>query len=364
MRILLAILLFVPSLLFAEDGEIDTFLVHKEKVIGEALSKLRGAEDDGTRELYNIELQSELEQILEDPRVLDYPFESWTTMSTITSPDGEFRIFNWNIEDENLNHSHYCYLVRRTRSNKPNYVYKFKENTVELPPRPTNTLTPDMWYGALYYKIIPVPRGNKTFYTVLGFSGEDRMTNQKLIDVFYFKGRTLRMGYPMFQEAKDSKRLVRRVFFQYSQRAMISLNMNEKLGGIVFDHLVPEQENLKGMYDFYIPDMTYDAYKWDGKIWRYEEDVIAYNNENKRIRQWHPTDGGDSSEYDEVRDFWINPVDPNSPVGGGADATAPVEDVRDSKDKRNGKKKSKKGRRKFKDLFKRKKKPRSAIGAD
>jgi hypothetical protein len=170
------------------------------------------------------------------------------------------------------------------------------------------------------------------------------------------------MGYPMFQEGPGSKSLVRRVFFQYSEKAVISVNLNEKIGGIVFDHLVPEQKNLEGMYDFYIPDMTYDCYKWDGATWMYESDVIAYNDENKKVGQWRPTDNGDSSERNDVRDFWINPVDPNSPVNSGNDATAPIEDVRDNKEKKASDKQNKK-RRKFK-LFKRKKKNRSAIGAD
>jgi hypothetical protein len=353
----------MPFLLFAKDIEVDTFLVHKEKVINEILKKLRSAEDDGGREMYNLELQSQLESTLDHPGVMEYPFESWTSMSTISSPDGAFRIFNWNVEDENLTHSHYCYLVKPTRANRPNKVYRFKEDKILLPPRPVNTLTPDSWYGALYYKIIPVPKGSKTYYTILGYSGEDRSTNQKLIDVFYFKGKNLRMGYPIFQEAPGSKRLVRRVFFQYSEKAIVTVNLNEKLGGIVFDHLIPEQRSLEGMFDFYIPDMTYDCYKWSGSSWIYEEDVIAYNDENKKIGQWRPTEGGDSSQRNEAKDFWINPVDPSSPVNSGNDATAPVEDVRDKKDKKASDKKNKKNRRKFKP-FKKKKKNRSAIGAD
>lgn len=366
MRLLLSIFIFLPTVLLAGNEEVDTFLVHKEKVIAELLNKLREAEDDGSRELYNIELQTELEKTLDHPGVMDHPFSSLTTMSTISAPDGAFRIFNWNIEDEQLSHSHYCYVVRPMRGNKPNMVYKFKEDKINLPPRPTNTLTPDMWYGALYYKIIPIQKGSKTYYTILGFSGEDRMTNQKLIDVFYFKGKTLRMGYPLFQEEVGSKRLARRVFFQYSEKAIMTVRMNEKLGGIVFDHLVPEQKNLEGMFDFYIPDMTYDMYSWNGSAWIYQEDVIAYNDDNKKIKQWHPVEGGDSSEFNEVKDFWINPVDPNSPVNSGTDATAPIEDVRDKKEqKKENKRNKKKKRRKFK-LFgkKRKNKPHSAIGAD
>lgn len=363
MKTLTVILLLVPTLIFANKIEVDTFLVAQEAKIGQMIKELRSAQDDGEKESINIDLQAAFEDMLDYPGVVEYPFESWNTISTITSPDGAFRIFNWNIEDRDLNHSHFCYVVKPTYGNKPNKVYKFKEDKITLPPRPDMGLTPDRWYGALYYKIIPVQKGSKTYYTVLGYSGKDRSTNMKLLEVFYFKGKTLRLGYPLFQESAGSKKLLRRVFFQYSEKAIMSVNVNEKLGGIVFDHLVPEQKNLEGMYSFYIPDMTYDAYRLDGGVWMYNEDVIAYNDENKKVKQWRPSEGGNSSEYQEVKDFWINPVDPNNPTGGGTDATAPIEDLSEDAKKKNARKAKKEKRRKFK-LFKKKKKNRSAIGAD
>lgn len=359
MKRLLFISCLVSFSLFAKEIEIDTALTNGEVRIGKILTQLRAATDDAEKEFINIELEAELENLLEHPQVIEYPFESWTTMSTIVSPDGEFRIFNWNIEDKQLNHTHYCYVVKKKRGKK-NQVFKFKENKLNLPPRPENTLTPDMWYGALYYKIIPVQKGSKTYYTVLGFSGKDRSSNMKLLDVFYFKGRTLRMGYPMFQESKDSKRLKRRVFFEYSEKAVVSVRLNEKLGGIVFDHLVPEQKNLEGLYSFYIPDMTYDMYKLVDATWRYQEDVIAYNDENRKIKQWRPTDGGNGSEYEEVKDFWIDPVVPGA-IGGGNDATAPVVDVREKEDKKKSKRLK---RKKDKNKRFRKKKNHSAINLD
>jgi hypothetical protein len=366
MKVFLTILGLLPFLIFAKQIEVDTFLVAEEARIGAILKSLRATRDEAEKESINIDLESELEDLLSYPGVMTYPFSSWETMSTIVSPDGAFRIFNWNIEDKDLKHSHFCFVVR-PKGSRDNQVYKFKEDRITLSPKPDMMLTPDRWYGALYYKIVPVQKGNKTYYTILGYSGKDRSTNMKLLDVFYFKGKTLRMGHPMFQESKGSKRLLRRVFFEYSEKAVVSMNMNEKLGGIVFDHLVPEQKNLEGMYSFYIPDMTYDAYKEVNGSWMYIEDVIAYNETNRKYRTWHPSDGGDSSEYDLSQNFWIDPVDASSPVNSGTDATAPIEDVRESGKKNARKnKKNEKGFKKAKrfKLFNRKKKNKSAITLD
>jgi hypothetical protein len=366
MKALLTILLFIPILATAKGGDLDTFMVAEEIRIGKIITQLRSTDDDAEKESINIDLQAEIKELLEHDGVMEHPFESWTTMSTITSPDGVFRIFNWNIESKDLRHSHYCYVVKPKRG-KGNQVFEFKEDKITLPPRPTMGLTPDRWYGALYYKIIPVQKGSKTYYTVMGYSGKDKGSNQKLLEVFYFKGKTLRLGHPLFQQEKGAKRLVRRVWFEYSEKAIFTMRENEKLGGIVFDHLIPEQKSLEGIYSFYIPDMTYDAYRLQDGIWRYDEDVIAYNDQNKKVKQWHPSEGGDMSEYNEVNDFWIDPVDPNAPAGGGTDATAPVVDIRDTdkkairKQKKLDRKKNK--RREFKP-YKKKKKNRSAIGAD
>jgi hypothetical protein len=221
-------------------------------------------------------------------------------------------------------------------------------------------LTPDHWYGALYYNIVPVEKGNKTLYTMIGYNGGGRSTNKKILDVFYFKGKKLRMGYPIFQESQGSKRLKRRVFFEYSEKVTIGVNMNEQLNAIVFDHLIPETPNLEGMYDFYVPDMTYDGYRWEGAIWVYKEDLIAVNKENKRTRVYNPDSENEGEpEYIEVKDRWEDPVDGN-PNGGGTNAVAPVEED-DSSDSKKKKKARKKNKKRFK-LFQRKKnKPRSAV---
>ncbi|WP_070137348.1 hypothetical protein [Crocinitomix algicola] len=342
----------------AKEVEVDTFLVKMEAEINAQLILVRGANDDYQRKLENESLIEKIEAVLEYPGVFDYPFSSFQTMSTIKSPDDAFRLFNWNIEDNNGMNKHFCYMVIPNGS-KPNQVIKFEEDHITIPPRPENTLTPNHWYGALYYKIIPVKKGSKTLYTVLGYDGASRSTNKKILDVFYFKGKKLRIGYPVFQEAKGSKRVLKRVFFEYSEKATIGVNWNDRLDAIVFDHLVPETPNLEGMYDFYVPDMTYDGYHWAGNLWLYEEDLIAVNDENRRVRRYNPNAEENGIEYIEVKDVWVDPVDGN-PNGGGVDATAPVEDIRNTKKKGGkSKKKNKKHRRWF---FKKKQKdPRSAI---
>ncbi len=361
------IFLIATSAVFAKGVEVDTFLVRMEAEINQQLEIVRATKDDNARYLENESLKELVESILAHPGSLTYPFEAFQSMSTIKSPDGAFRIFNWNIEDNNGLNYHYCYMILPARSNKPNQVIELKEDRITLPPRPVNMLTPNKWYGALYYKIVPIKKGSKTMYTMIGYNGAGKGTNRKMLDVFYFKGKKLRMGYPIFQESETSTRLVRRVFFEHSEKVKISVNMNTQLDAIVFDHLVPETKGLEGMYEFYVPDMTYDGYRWIGDVWRYKSDLIATNHENKKTRQYNPLFASDTTgkekEFIDLNDNWTNPVDQNNPINVGGSAVAPLEDdvVQKGKKKRKAKSKDKKHR---KGWFKRRKEPRSAIKDD
>jgi hypothetical protein len=350
MKLLLYILLLLPNLTFGKEVEVDTFLVRKEDELALLLKKLRASKSSGELGLNNLNFTEELKEVLKYPGVLDYPFEKLNTMSTVKSPDGEFRLFNWNIEDENQMHSHFCYLVRKGRSGK-NQVIAFKEDKFTLGPRPDGMLTPRRWYGALYYKIVPIDIGRKTYYTMFAYNGGTRSSNKKILDVFWFKGKTLRIGYPLFQDERDNETLYNRVFIEYSEKASVSVRFEAKINKIVFDHLMPETPNLKGMYEYYIPDMSYDAYFWKNDFWNYQADIIVGNDREKSRREYYiDKDTGEEN-------FKIVPIDWINPVGGGMGEKHTVADIengeQDPKKKRKAKKQGqKKDKKEYKILYK------------
>lgn len=356
----LFILLFFSSFSFSKGIEVDTFLVRKENEIALALDKLRASQNKSEMELNNISLISELSDIFNHPQLFDYEFTKLKTMSTIMPEDKSFRLFNWNIEDEQQNHTHYCYLVKKGRSGK-NKVYTFKEDKITLPPQPKGYLTPNKWYGALYYKIVTKKRGNKTFYTIFGYNGNNRSSNKKLLDVFWFKGKSLRLGYPLFQDERDLEKLNYRVFFEFSDKAMVSVKYLSDIDKIVFDHLSPETPKLKGMYEYYVPDMTYDAYFWEDGFWHYQADIIVGNPKvkSRRVYSIDPKTGEET--YKIVPLDWESPVDENT--GDQKDIQV---DTENNQTKKSKKKKRKAKKKKNKRIRKKNKKgqPRSAIGND
>jgi hypothetical protein len=206
----------------------------------------------------------------------------------------------------------------RRRGGK-NEVIPFKEDKFTLGPRPEGMLTANRWYGALYYKIVPVTVGRKKLYTMFAYDGATRSSNKKILDVFWFKGRGLRIGYPLFQDERNKNQLHRRVFIEYSEKASISVTHKAGINKIVFDHLIPETPNLKGMYEFYISEMIYDAYFWQNDFWNYQADIIVGNDKEKSRREYYI-----DSETGETK-FKIVPMDFVSPLGKSEDLSRDTE---------------------------------------
>ena len=66
-----------------------------------SLEDVHFEKDDKLVMIKNDEFKSNLQKALLNKEIFNYPFDSLSKfMSTVISSDGEFRIFNWNIELE------------------------------------------------------------------------------------------------------------------------------------------------------------------------------------------------------------------------------------------------------------------------
>ncbi|MFK8045590.1 MAG: hypothetical protein AB8B72_08845 [Crocinitomicaceae bacterium] len=305
MRLILISILFIAFSSFGQENE---KLIAAENEIASYLDSVRKAKTDAERNMHNASLYQSVKDLEKINGILEYPFSSLKSMSTIKAPDGAFRIFNWNVENSNLEHSHYCIMFKKSRGAKKQIAIEFKEDKYTIPPKPTTMLTPNKWYGALYYKIVPVKVGNKNLYTVLGYSGSTRSSNKKLLEVFWFKGNKLRLGYPLFEAEEKARNLQRRVFFEYSEQANVSVKFLPNIGKIVFDHLVPENKNLEGMYEFYIPDLTYDAYYWKDNHWKYQKDIQVGNKSEKTTKIFYTDPKTGETKFKVEKNKWENPT--------------------------------------------------------
>lgn len=209
--------------------------------------EIREAASQGLRELL-------IESFAEEG-VFEYPFESLLSIAKITSPDKAFRLFNWNQPHLDGTYSYYAFVLL-----PQNGQYIELEDKGELTKDLENkTLMASNWYGALYYEIFPVLHKKESYYVLMGWDGNNRLSNKKVLDVLSIsKKGNVTLGKPVFQTATG---MAHRQVLEYSKQARVNLRFMSKKDAIVFDRLEPEKAGLAGQYAYYIPSTAYNGYK-------------------------------------------------------------------------------------------------------
>lgn len=194
------------------------------------------------------------------------------------SEDRYFRILNWNVRLDDGRFKYHCLVQTKTKT------IDLIDKTEEIRNPEAAGLTPSKWYGAHYYEIVKVKRRKKTYYTLLGWKGNDRLTTKKVIEVFRFSAKDeLQLGDNVFDMAGKSPK---RVIFEYAAEVSMSLKYDPQQKRIIFDHLSPRSSDLAGQFQFYSPDLSYDAFRLKKGKWKFEEDIDARNPGNIRDKQF------------------------------------------------------------------------------
>lgn len=240
---------------------------------------------------------------LNQPNSFEYPFDSLKEVGIIISPDKYFRIINWNIPMSDGTQQYFGYLQVFQPKLKSYQLLELTDHSLNIKNAENHISDHQKWFGMLYYKIIVVKHKKKKYYTLLGWDGNDKLTTKKIVDVLTFQSDgTPRFGADIFKLEKKS---VKRVIFEYSAQAVMSLKYDEDKKLIVFDHLAPSQSKLEGQYQYYGPDFSFDALEFKKGKWEYIPDIDARNEKNKNDNQYKdPKDNGTNFENKKL----YNPV--------------------------------------------------------
>lgn len=201
----------------------------------------------------------------------NYPFDSLTSIAVIQPEDKSFRVFTWQLQQDENNYRYFGVIQMAGKTNKlyPLVDYgQFYQNPDSI------IVDANRWIGALYYNITKVKSGKKNYYTLFGWDGNNSMSSKKYIDVLWFdKEGAPKFGYPLFLPEKGKSPT--RVILEYKKEASLSLNYYAEDKMIMFDHTAPLSGIEEGFYFNYVPDGTLDGYKWENGLWRYISN-IAY----------------------------------------------------------------------------------------
>ena len=224
-------------------------------------------------------INSQLYDLLKLPGSFDFPFNQLNKLGKITSSDSKIRIFTWNLPSSDGANSYFGFLQYRQDGKHDITLVKLTDHRAEIADPGESTLTPDHWYGMLVYEIVETEINNMIYYTLLGFENRDLFLSCKIADVLYFNDD----HEPMFGKAlfHYHNKYLCRILFWYSARVQMSLHWNDKLNMIVFDHLSPANESYTGNYQYYGPDLSFDALRFENGIWELKENIDVRNSNDR-----------------------------------------------------------------------------------
>jgi len=251
--------------------EINTLCAQKmtlsqyEDSINLLISEIKIAKTDSGKIELNTKIENLFGDVLQNEESFNYPFDSLKNISKLKSEDGLVRIINWNLPLANGNYTYFAYIQHLDKKERMK-LFRLIDKSDEIAKPENRELSDKKWYGALYYKILTNRSGKNTYYTVLGWDGNNDFTNKKIIDVLLFSDNKITFGPPVFNLDKNIRN---RLIFEFAEQSQMMLRYDDQLKMIVFDHLAPIQKKFEGQYMYYGPDMSQDGLKFEKGTWEF-----------------------------------------------------------------------------------------------
>ncbi|MFA6945967.1 MAG: hypothetical protein WC220_08700 [Pedobacter sp.] len=218
---------------------------------------------------------------LKTPYSFNFPFDSLKAISIQSPPDKQFRIFSWHVMNDDGSYRYYG-TIQMNRPNGKLEMFPLVDYTPAIRNAADTITTNERWYGAQYYRIISVLNNVQSpYYILLGWKGNTVKSTKKVIEILHFKDGKAYFGMSVFEGDKENPGKKRAVF-EYDRRASMILNYEPSIGTIVFDHLAPPDPKLKGKFELYGPDFSYDGYKLVNGKWKFVQDLELKNTPTEK----------------------------------------------------------------------------------
>ncbi len=267
----------------------------KLKILEDSLVKLSQKIVDGEtldeRNNANELFTKTLTTTINTPNSFSYPFDSLKTVSVLKSPDKNFKIFSWSVADTNGTYHFYGKIQMNREKEAP--VFGLTDYTNKITDPKDTVTNNEKWYGAVYYKIIPVYAA-KPYYILLGLKGNNLKTTKKVIEVLSFRNEKPEFGRGIFEgKGKNTKRII----FEYTHDAVMLLRFEQEKSLIVFDHLSPPDAKFKNQPETYGPDLSYDGFQLKNGKWYFTENLDMRNVPDNHDIEYH--DPKKQEEFDK-----------------------------------------------------------------
>lgn len=261
---------------------LDSTLIEDEKRISQLVAELIEIRFDNEKlDKLSKQIVDDFGNVLKKDGAFEYPFDSIYPMGKVVSDDGLVKIFTWFAVRADGSHTHFGFIQYYSKSKKKVLLFPLIDKSDEIVEPETQSLSDKEWFGATYYQIVQSKSSYGTLYVLLGWDGNTIYTNKKVIEslVFSESGHP-KFGKPVFASGKSK---VKRIIFEYSRMASMMLIYDTKFNMIVMDHLSPSSPVYNGDYQFYGPDLSFDALKFEDGLWIYESAIDYKPITKKRL---------------------------------------------------------------------------------
>lgn len=212
-------------------------------------------------------------KVLRMPGSFEYPFDSLLFMKKLKPKDEKFRLYNWTLEFKDGSYRFYGALQMNLKDTF--LIYPLFDRSSDMAGNlEDTTVTNENWIGAQYYQVIDNQRKKKKnkFYTLIGYDGNNSMSNKKLVETLYFEDDKPYFGHAAI-EVNDT--LYKRWYFEFRDDAIMHLNYVPGHNMITADNLVPPKPENKGKKFTYLPSGAYDYFLFKRGKWIFHEDLFG-----------------------------------------------------------------------------------------
>ena len=244
----------------------------KENILTQLAENILNGQNDSIKIESNTLFKEELFTIINTKQSYLYNFNNIKHLSIIQPKNKKFKLFTWFLPYKDGTYDYFGIIQQCNKRGKKCKTYVL-ENTTHLSNQYINqSINYKDWYGCVYYDIIPIKIKRETYYTLLGWDGNNKKTTKKIIDVLNIKKKQ----NPFFG-ANIFNNNNKRIILEYSSNYSISLQYDEKLDYIVFDHLEPMDEVSINNFDIYVPNLSYDILEKTDLGWQLKTNIYLNN---------------------------------------------------------------------------------------
>lgn len=226
MKPVLAILALLIALATSAVAQDKALMADYQTQLQALFEDVYNAPTDNQRYHANEDAMTLLQEALAQDNSFKWQWDFGSRVSVLTSPDKKFRIFTWPVVNDEGEYECFGFVQAYSDKTELYEVCTLHDKSQDIVNRQEDILSCDNWFGAVYQELITTSHDGKTYYTLLGWSGVDNLTQRQVIEPICFKsgGSQPQFGQNLFKKERN----LRRVVLEYTHDAMVNLHYEEQ----------------------------------------------------------------------------------------------------------------------------------------